>query len=181
MATVTLYPSGSTYIDTFDYADHSGAMQLKTGYNFKTAASNVSPETWQRSVLGRFRAQGAILRYERPDALKYARITSASLTWTIDGLAYDDQSQLNHLVRKYTWIAPYTTDQELSNITTTTFKTLGIDGEWLNIDGAWEYTSAPYTRTSNITSLIGGLQTSGKLDIIIAAGQGWDAYDTEKS
>ena len=121
------------------------------------------------------RPECAILRFTRSNVLKYSKITSAVLTWKIDGYYADGTQYLNQMFLG-AWMAPYNTDENLSAVNFANFKQVGTAGEWTQI-GSNGNGTPPITRTANVIAMFSGDQSANKLDILIAAGHGnFDGY-----
>lgn len=169
MATTTLYPASYTYVSNKSAsADHSGASQLQSWNFFKTVWDNLSDANWQQATSQGTTFPAAIIRFTRSSVLKYARITSVVLTWTLKG-SYMGENKAD----AQAWIAPYSTESSLSAINWLNVRTAGVKGDWSQI-GSAGYVSTPSVRTANITSYFTGDQSSDSLDIILAAGSGYD-------
>ena len=165
MATTTIYPSGWTYIaNTNKTADYSGVSEPKTcarfvamtrGSDAQWAASNVS----QNGLM-----YGTILRFNRPNALKYSKITAATLTISFDGL-YNSE----HEVDDYYGFASYTTELALSDVNWNSFRSGGVLGEWTT-GGNGNFILTPSTKTISITSLFNGDLSRTVFDVVVALG-----------
>ena len=176
MSSTTLYPSSYTYVSNKSAsADHSGASKLQTYYFFKTVWDNLSDSSWQQATSMSTHFPGAILRFTRSSVLKYAKITSVVLTWGLKG-TFSGESKAD----AQAWIAPYSTSLNLSAINWSNVRSAGVKGDWTQI-GSAGYVSTPSIRTANITSYFTGDQSSDYLDIIIAAGSGYDSYSSIES
>lgn len=171
MATTTIYPSGGTYVSPASKnTDHSGASNLQTGYYFKSGAINSETNWNYASQKNDDMFACAFLKFTRPAALKYAKINSVTLTYTIDGFGGNGEQFYNQVWGKAAY-APYSTSYPLSAITWNSVRQNGIFGEFVDI-GSNANISAPASRTIDITALFSGDQSGEELVIAIAAGQG---------
>lgn len=117
MATVTLTPTGGTYITkknpSTDYSSQSNLMS--SSYPEKVDETSSSPSTDYPL---------AILRFTRPNTIKYKKITRATLTWTTTTDGAPSRPM-------YHYVAPYKTSAALSGINYNTYKTLGEVGDFV--------------------------------------------------
>lgn len=167
MATTTIYPSSHTFISNkAQSADYSGASDLRTSYVFEVATR--SDSQWNAASTSQMYVEAALLRFERPNSLKYAKITSATLHWTLDGYTYGSGREYKDITKFY--LATYTTSKALSAIAWNNFRADGIMGEWISGGNTAEYVSTPYARDISITSLYSGDLSRNDFTLVIAAG-----------
>lgn len=123
MSTTTLSVTGATYLsNTSPTADNSSASSLRTCQSFAA---------WSREELidratSMQEVPCAIFRFTKSSALKYKKISKATLNFT----AYADYWMGSSGGGKYS-IAPYKSDAALSGINFSNYETQGIMGEWI--------------------------------------------------
>lgn len=171
MATTTIYPSSGTYVSPASKnTDHTGESNLQTGYYFKAGAINSDANWNYASQKNDNMFACAFLKFTRPSVLKYAKINSVTLTYTIDGFIGDGTQFFNQTWGKAAY-ALYSTVYPLSAITWNSVRQNGILGDFVDV-GSDVRISTPSTRTINITALFSGDQSSEDLVIAISAGNG---------
>ena len=180
MTTTTIYPSSHTYVSNSEKnADNSGSSILKTGRYFYNAATNEA--TWNSIGQSNVPAQGAILRFSRPNALKYAKITSVTLTWKMDGYSQPNPGDpYNYSDTGFAMVAIYSSSYPLSAITWNSYKQNGVTGEWLSIGSNYTVTK-PVTRTADVTAMYNSAMSESDFTLVIAAGSGWSWSDQYNS
>lgn len=171
MATMTIPVSGHTFISNkAPSADYSGVSHPRTSKYFKTIHTNIAEANWNGNVTTvNFYVECAVLRFQRPNALKYAKITSATLHFKLDGFRGDGTQLYNQVLNQYS-LATYATGKPISQIVWHNFKSDGILGEWINGGGPDYYASAPQTYDVSITSLYNGDLSASEFTLAIAAG-----------
>lgn len=158
MAQMTIYPSGSTWIQHGSSADHSSAAQL---YTCIFSQSKIGQTITGSNAPGYV---AAILQFSRPNALRYAKITSAKLWFELDG---DDYTYKTN-VEQYA-VASYATSKNTSQITWTGFLQDGILGDWIQGGDKRSYTT-PFNCSVNVTSAYSSALSNEKLTFAICAG-----------
>lgn len=115
MSTVTLTPTGGTYITkknpSTDYSSQSNLLSCSYPEKVDETTSVMDYPL-------------AILRFTRPNAIKYKKITKATLTW-------ETQTEGAPSRPMYHYIAPYKTSAALSGINYNTYKNLGEVGDFV--------------------------------------------------
>lgn len=167
MSTTTITPSGWTYVSSSaPTADYSGQSSPLTSYLFEFATR--SAQNWQ-SYGANFNCVATILKFSRPNALKYARITSATLHWVTNGyIGYPDVTTYQ---TASPWsVATYTTTNALSAINWSNFRSGGTLGNWEKggIIGADQ--STPIARDLDITALYNGDLSAQDFMLVLCAG-----------
>lgn len=178
MATMTINPSGWTYVSNLDKnADHSFASRAYTGRYFKNAVENET--AWNNISQINVPAQGAIFKFVKPNALKYAKITSVKLTWYLDGYASPSGGETYFTDYGQAYVASYGSDYPLSAITWNSYKQNGVTGDFLSI-GSGAQVTKPISRTADITAMYSAALSSTDFTIVIAAANGTsvDAYSS---
>ena len=172
MATTTISLTGWTYISNQNKtANYSGESNPKTDFKIYTATrTEESWAQWSNSSYGKCFA--TVLRFQRPNALKYSRITSATLTFSFDGLM-----DSNHRTVNWYALASYTTDAALSDINWNSFKSSGVIGEWTIGGSSTNYVNTPSSNTVSITALFNGDLSRTTFDIIVGLGMN-SGYDS---
>ena len=159
---MTIYPSGSTYIQGGSSADHSGASQL-----YSSAGTHSFKESnWSIAPAG---AVAAVLQFTRPNALKYARIVSATLWFELDGYMAPDPSYYKQKEEYY--VASYATQNPVSAINWVNFRTGGILGEWM-YGGNGQIYPTPFNCIMNVTSAYTSDLSNNIVTFAITAGMG---------
>ena len=173
MSTTTITPSGWTYVSSYaPTADYSGQSSPLTSYLFEYAAR--SDANW-RNYGANFNVVATVLKFTRPNALKYARITSATLHWVTNGyIGYPDVTTYK---TASPWsVATYTSSNELSNINWSNFRTGGVLGEFEKggIVGVDENT--PIARDLDVTHLYNGDLSAQSFMLVLCAGYDPESY-----
>lgn len=164
MATTTIYLSSHTYVSSrAQSADNTGVTNPRTSRAFYLATKD-NYSSWDSAASSGVYADGALLRFTRPNALKYSKITSATLHLVLDG-TYNGSSQIYN--RWY--MAKYDTSNALSAISWSNFRTAGILGDWTT-GGTNAMVSSPYSYDISITSLFNGDLSATDFTLCIAAG-----------
>ena len=164
MATTTIYLSSHTYVSNKEKsADNTGVTNPRTSRAFYLATKD-NYSSWDSAASSGVYADGALLRFTRPNALKYSKITSATLHLVLDG-------SINGSSRIYNrwYMAKYETSNALSAISWSNFRAAGILGDWTT-GGTNTEVSAPYTYDISITSLFNGDLSATDFTLCIAAG-----------
>ena len=164
MSSTTIYLSSHTYVSPrAQSADNTGVTNPRTSRAFYLATKD-NYSSWASASTSGVYADGAILRFTRPNTLKYAKITSATLHLVLDG-TFNSSSQIYN--RWY--MATYSTASALSAISWSNFRTDGILGDWTT-GGNNTLVSSPYSYDISITSLFNGDLSASDFTLCIAAG-----------
>lgn len=156
MGSVTLSPSGGTWLNKSQpSADNSGQYYLYTSklfYDYDQGSESA-------------RARAAVLRFTRPNAIKYKKITRATLETVLVA------KPAGGVGTKLYW-CPYKTDAALSAINFGNYKTAGEKGEWNSITIQPVYSSAEehYLITLDLTGVFASNIKNDVFNIIIAGG-----------
>ena len=173
MATMTIYPSSHTFVsNNAQSADYTSIPHPRTNRAFYMAVTNETAWNNLTAPSGRaVYAEGALLRFSRPNALKYSRITAATLHLVVEGLHnYQDSQGWVSDLYDFCYIATYTTAQPLSNISWSNIKTQGTFGEWTS-NGRGNRVSSPLTKDISITSLYNGDLSASEFTLCVAVGE----------
>lgn len=158
MAQMTIYPSGSTWIQHGSSADHSGESRLYTSaWGYKRIGENISSQSASSYVF-------AILQFARPSALRYAKITSVKLWFEYN--AYD--GGIERGTELYV-VASYATENTPSQISWTGFLQNGVLGEWVEGGNRGAY-ETPFNCVFNATAAYNSALSNEKLTFVIGAG-----------
>ena len=158
MAQMTIYPSGSTWIQNGSSADRSSAAQLYTSYlGYKKIGETITG-------LGASGHVAAVLQFSRPSILKYARITSVRLWFELNGYDYEHYGN-----GEYYAVSSYATENTPSQISWTGLLQNGILGDWIE-GGNHNYYETPYNCVVNVTAAYSAALSNEKLTFVIAAG-----------
>lgn len=169
MATMTISPSSWTYVTSdAKSADYSGVSNPHVNFYIKAAVERMSDNTWQ-SAPGGF--EGTLLRFNRPQALKYSRITNASLHWVVNGKYGTGEGTPQNKVASQYCIATYKTASTLNAISWSNLRTAGICGDFIS-GGNTTPIVTPAVRDIAITSLYNGDLSASEFTLLIGAGEG---------
>ena len=165
MATTTINPSSYTYVSNQSKTtDHSGSAKLYTTSYFANRV--ISDANWASASSYPLEIAAALLRFSRPSVLRYARITSAYLTWVLDSDRDPEGATA--------YVASYTTSNALSGITWNNVREAGVFGTFTQV-ATGSQINVPATRSINVTSLFNADLGEDFLTIAIAAGGFADA------
>ena len=173
MSSLTLSPSNQTYISKkYPSSDLSGAERPQTCQYYlgidkltQKSDSDISHPL-------------ALFQFTRPVALKYKKITRATLSW-------NTQTYGTSSITKKNYVAPYKSDASLSDVNYTTYKELGEVGEFIqgtDVDITASSSSSPAYcdthETFEIKNLFVNNLKNDKFNIFIATGvsEAFDAY-----
>lgn len=171
MSSTTISLSGWTYISNLNKtANYSGAANPKVDYKIKGATS--SEQQWSSASSSSSPTYATVLKFARPNALKYSKITSVTLTFTVDSI-YAGSS---HVTTDWFAVAAYTTDLSLSDINWNSFRTGGILGDWIT-GGTQGNLNTPATKSVSITSLYNGDLNRPEFNIVV--GMGFNSGNSE--
>ena len=164
MATATLALAGHTYVSPrAQSADNTGVTNPRTSRAFYLATKD-NYASWASASSSGVYADGALLRFTRTSTLKYSKITSATLHLVLDG-SFQGASQIYN--RWY--LAKYETESALSAISWSSFRSVGILGEWTT-GGNNQMVSSPYSYDISVTALFNGDLSATDFTICVAAG-----------
>lgn len=156
MGSVTLSPSGGTWLDSQNpNNDNSGASLYYSTYVFyyrDTAGTGTSQ-----------RACAALLRFSRPNTIKYKKITRATLGVQVD--ASDD-----YTVGSKGWWAPYKSDTALSQINFNSYKTAGERGEWNEFQTGRANGQTSYYYNFDVTGVFASNLKSDLFNVLVSVG-----------
>ena len=177
MPTMTIYPSSHTFVSNMaKTADYTGATTPRTCYWFANATSSESK--WQTAGSNNLYCEATILRFQRPNALKYSRILSTTLHWVLDGYMYVNSREDVNISRFS--VATYTTSNALSAVAWNNFRTGGVLGDWISGGTtSTPYINTPYSRDLSITSLYNGDLSASEFTLVIAAGSPYTNVGTQ--
>lgn len=173
MPTTTIYPSSHTFVSNKNQsADYTNIPHPRTDRWFYNATTDDTKWTNASKSSFAIYVEGALLRFQRPNALKYSRITSATLHLTVEGMHKDSSgSTWESTLYNWVYIATYTTQSSLSAISWSNFKQNGTLGEWANVGGLPpQKVSSPYSRDISVTSLYNGDLSGSEFTLCISAG-----------
>lgn len=172
MPTTTIYPSSHTFVSNKNQsADYTSIPHPRTDRLFNRAVTDDS--YWANASQASFAAycEATLLRFQRPNALKYSRITSATLHLVLDGMRYDGISTWESVVVDIIYIATYTSPSSLSSISWNNIRQSGTFGEWANVGGHSNVSvPAPISRDISVTSLYNGDLSGSEFTLCISAG-----------
>lgn len=164
MSTMTIYPSSHTFIsNSAQTADNTGVANPRTSRYFWSATKD-DFANWSSAQTSNLYVEGALLRFQRPQALKYAKILSATLHLVLSGYSGGASEIYNRW-----YLATYSSENALSAISWSNFKTAGTLGDW-NAGGTPTMVSAPQSYDIAITSLYNGDLSASEFTLCIAAG-----------
>ncbi len=164
MATTTIYLSSHTFVSNkAQSADNTGVTNPRTSRAFYIATKD-NYSSWDTAASSSVYSDGALLRFTRPNALKYSKITSATLHLVLDGTISGSSQIYNRW-----YLAKYDTSNALSAISWSNFRTAGILGDWTT-GGTNAIVSSPYSYDISITSLFSGDLSASEFTLCIAAG-----------
>ena len=163
-ATTTISVSSHTFVSNkAPSADNTGVTNPRTSRAFWSATKD-NFANWTSATTSAVYTDGAILRFQRPIALKYSKILSATLHLTIDGIYAGENSLYNRW-----YVATYSSESALSSISWSNFRNLGTLGDWI-AGGTPITVSAPQSYDIPITSLYNGDLSASEFTLCIAAG-----------
>ena len=171
MATMNVSVSSHTFVSNRDQsADYSSLPHPRTALNFYTAAKNNFEKWANASSSTYFYVEAALLRFQRPNALKYSRITKAVLHLTLSGIL-DYEGSLSSKIYENGCMATYTTDKALSAVAWRNYRE-GVTGDWSQIPGMYSQNvvNAPKSYDADITSFYNGDLSGTEFTLVIAAG-----------
>lgn len=167
MATMNVSVSSHTFISNKDQsADHSSMSNLRTQANFYWGAKN-NFENWDAASSHYYYFECAVLRFERPAALRYSRITSAVLHFVCDGAVNAGSGWESKAEDKF-YYATYNTSRAASAISWQNFRD-AIVSEWTQI-GNGSVKSTPVSHDVSLTSLYNGDLSASEFTIAICGG-----------
>lgn len=156
MATMTIYPSGYTWIQGSSSADHSGDSQL---YTYVYAPKYLYKTSIDPAICA------AVLQFTRPSALRYAHVTSVKLWFEHNSYyAYGEVTD-GEAYR----VASYMTNDTPSQISWISVVQSGGLGDWVSGGNGNKYPT-PFNCVVNVTAAYNSALSNDKLTLIIASG-----------
>ena len=169
MATMTIPVSSHTFISNkAQTADYSMIIHPRTDSLFRDI---IYQNKWDEASNPNYirYVEATILRFERPVALKYSRISSATLHIKIDGLWYSAGYGWGSDVFDRCFIATYTTDNAMSAISWSNFRTNGILGDFVQ-SGTAKTIASPVVKDIPITALYSGDLSASEFTLLVSYG-----------